>query len=71
MADRIFLTFAGIRLPLAEHAKRAGLPRQLVATRISYGWSADEALTTPADQRKPVRAKQPVKRKDPRTTNAY
>lgn len=43
----------GLRLTIAEWARRTGLRRETIHYRISrYGWSIEEALTTPAWGRK-------------------
>jgi hypothetical protein len=50
----IYLTFAGVRLTLCEWAKRTGIPRTTLALRVQMMWNAEQILTTPANEKRPV-----------------
>ncbi len=46
--DQVWLEFAGEKLRVKEWAKRLGLHRRSLLSRLSEGWSIERALTTPA-----------------------
>lgn len=53
--NKVYLTLGGIRLTIAEWAKRANLSVPTINMRIQRGWNAEEILLTPAGQKYPSR----------------
>jgi hypothetical protein len=49
--NTVHLTYKGETLHLAEWSRRLGLDPETIAMRLSRGWSAERALTTPARHR--------------------
>lgn len=47
-----YVNYKGERLPLAEHARRAGLPPKVVDRRLRRGWPLHVALTRSLDRKK-------------------
>lgn len=42
-----FITHNGITLPVQEWNRKAGLPRNMVSSRLRLGWTMEKALSTP------------------------
>lgn len=43
----VWIEYKGIRMCLADWAKKAGIKRATLAARLKSGWSIERALTTP------------------------
>lgn len=46
--NNVRLTFQGETLTQSEWARRTGLSKEVIHSRLKRGWSIEEALTTPA-----------------------
>lgn len=53
MSTNRHIVFDGKRLTIAEWARETGMPRATIDYRIRSGWSAAEALTSPANKGRP------------------
>ena len=51
----LLITHDGETLPAAEWARRTGISRETIYSRIAYGWHPVDAITTPPDARYTMR----------------
>lgn len=51
-----YVKYKGRMVPVAELARIGGMNRTAVKQRIAYGWSAEDAISTPIRQHRPKRS---------------
>ncbi len=49
--NSIYVEWKGKTIPLADAVRESGLPYIVVSNRLKYGWSLEQALTTPVRKR--------------------
>jgi hypothetical protein len=47
----VYVTVDGVTLKLTEWAKKTGIGRTTIAQRVKYGWSIEDAVSTPKNTR--------------------